>query len=169
MDNGRSPIHSRREPVEVEIGTGRVITIRPLPWRKRNDLGQIVVTEYSNAVQRFLDVVEAKKSDALIADFFDGILDWDKIFQVGLPDENIEELTWEEMIQVGTEMLKVNGLESQAWMIDPKLRSRAENTLNGSQPTPNEEVENGEKITSLEPSGSTDTVENPSTTSPITN
>jgi hypothetical protein len=126
----------------------------------------LIVREYSAAIQRYVDLTKDDKNKALEADFFDGILDWDKIFATGLPDDSIDDLTWDELIEVGLAMLKVNGLDSQAWMIDPKLRSQITDTLSASNETA-ATPENGVKTTSSPDSGSTDTVENPSTTSPI--
>jgi hypothetical protein len=152
---------TRPDPVPVYVvALDREILVPPLPWRKRNDLGNLIVELFSDALNA---EVKERAEEGFVTSFFDAKFDYQKVFELvwppdgGNPPVNLDDLTWGEMLEVCHALCEVNGLEKQLFMIDPNFQSPESNSSSES-----EAVEDGPKILSLVDSS---TVESASTTS----
>ena len=111
---------TRHEPITtvVEIdGKDVTFVAKPLPWRKRNDLGEALLRMFGDALDK---VVQAgmDKQGMLI----DAVFDYGTVWVLAYPDgkkADFEALDFDEMVEVLTAGLLVNGLDRLAYVLDP--------------------------------------------------
>lgn len=150
----RRQVH-RREPIVLTTEDGEFIA-NPLPWQKRNDLGEEVLQQNvaitNEAVKLFKDeggsiLVEAKLQEPLS--------DPHKVLGLAYPDkkpEDFEGLSFDEIFDLIHAALEVNHLERLWRLLDPNSNPPAENggmnSSAGEVPTPMGEI--GPRIESTE-------------------
>lgn len=116
---------TRREPIAIKIGTHSFVAA-PLPWRKRNDLGEAIVQSYGKALQQSIFSTGSKDADGNeIIDFHFGeaSIDYEAVIKLAYPDgpdmEAFDSLTFGQLVdEVLEAALVVNGLERQRYMLD---------------------------------------------------
>lgn len=162
MDNRRL-VH-RREPIIIEIDSGRVFEARPLPWLKRNELGNEIVSQGVAKVNEFVRMyVEetdlGKAVPQLEMTFVDRLGDYPKIMGMAYPHEDpssFDDLSFEELLELIGAALEVNKLDPLRPLIDPNSNSPIEIGL----PEPSiGEVTDGLKTTSTPDSSSPESPE----------
>lgn len=115
----------RREPIEVEI-RGEVIEARPLPWLRRNDLGNLVIREYTEMLNSTLKTYVNPDTGAPELEMYlnDKVKDPVAILEVGYPDVKIkDEWEWPELYELIYASLDVNDLDHLRALIDPNYQT----------------------------------------------
>lgn len=169
MDDERRLVH-RRTPIVVVLDGGKEFTAKPLPWQKRNDLGQELVrdnVEQTNKQLRmFLDPelsvpqIEAQLNEPLS--------DYPKFLLLGYENtkrEDFDDCSFGELVELLAAVLEVNELGKMRRLIDPNFQSPTPPTGEISSATGLMEMI-GEKMPSLVNSSSSDSTETPSSDSP---
>lgn len=117
-------VKSRREPIEVVVGK-RLFVAKPLPWRRRNELGEAIVRSYTAVLQQSINAAtskDAEGNDQIDLHFGEGQIDYEGIIKLAFPDQKadaFDELTYGELVDDVLEAaLVVNGLERQRHMLD---------------------------------------------------
>lgn len=117
---------TRREPITVKVdveGQETTFLAHPLPWKQRNDFGNLVLSEYSDAITRLLDKEEEDGVvKRLTPKLFESVMDYPKLFAVGfagVQESDFEKLDFDQMLVVLGAALEVNGLERYSHMLDP--------------------------------------------------
>lgn len=144
---------TRPTPRQITAGPdGHVFTAAPLPWRKRNDLGNLINSSYmdsiTEAIRAFTE--DGERVPEVKVNFRESLFDWEGVFKLSYPTEDaaeFEKLDIYEMREVLCGALEVNGLESLRYMIDPNFQNPLVTTENQAGPT------DGQKTTSSEGSG----------------
>lgn len=114
---------TRREPIVVKFEKLTFVA-SPLPWRKRNDLGEAIVKSYGAALQRSLTSTtkDADGNEVIDFHFSESGIAYDKIIPLAFPDQNeadFADLPFEVLVdEVLEAALVVNGLERQRYMLD---------------------------------------------------
>lgn len=145
---------TRNEPVSVSFDTAdgvQIFDIRELTWRKRNDLGELVLHTYQEAVNKLMepDAGATRVDVALI----ESLIDYQGILAVAFPNvdpQKFDLLTFSQMTSLAAEALKINGFERMVHLVDPK-----ESPLpTGESETPtDDETDDGQKTDSATSSG----------------
>lgn len=155
----RRQVH-RREPIIVELDNGREFEARPLPWLKRNELGNEIVTQGVEKVNDFVRMY-VEETDIgtsipqLEMSFIDRLKDYPKILGMAYPQqppEDFEDLSFEEIIELLVAALEVNKLDPLRPLIDPNAPSPIE--PGGIGPSIGVPEEDGQKTTSTVDSSS---------------
>lgn len=151
-------IVSRREPIVVDVEGVGEFSARPLPWRKRNDLGDLISAEYITALNKILGQAEPLAENEAKGptqvkpiSLIESGLDYTKYLELAFPDTDksqYEALDFEAVIAVLSASLEVNGLERLGFMIDPAKKGPE------TEPEPDAEATDGVKIESLPDSSS---------------
>jgi hypothetical protein len=149
----RRQVH-RREPIIIELDGGREFEARPLPWLKRNELGNEVVSQGVSRVNEFVRMyVEetdvGKVIPQLEMTFVDRLSDYPKILRMAYPqyeDSLFDDLSFEEILELIGAALEVNKLEPLRPLIDPNSPSPIETGL--SEPSIGVVAEDGPKMES---------------------
>jgi hypothetical protein len=134
----------RRESIEVGVRE-RVVEARPLPWMKRNDLGNEIMRQYSDMLNSTLrayvdDRTDQKDSESPVVPQLeiylnDKIRDPGTVVRLGYPDYHnteedtkfFEELEYPEMLELIYASLDVNQLESLRELVDPNATAPEKN------------------------------------------
>ena len=150
MTDGRQT--TRSTPVEVKAGPdGDSFWAKPLPWRKRNDLGNQITTAYVNAINGSLRAEETEKGEVTFSGGYrEALFDWDGCLRAAYPDIDMaqfEPLDIFEIRELLVASCVANGLKLE-YMIDPNSRNPEPETA-----TPTGEPTDGQKTTSSEDSG----------------
>jgi hypothetical protein len=132
----RRQVH-RREPIIVELDGGREFEARPLPWLKRNELGNEIVTQGVGRVNEFVRMyVEENDVGKVIPQlemtFIDRLSNYPKILQMAYPQYEatlFDDLSFEEILELIGASLEVNKLEPLRPLIDPNSPSPMETGL----------------------------------------
>lgn len=107
---------TRKEPVEILVPSiDKNISITPIGWRKRNDLGTLIQKEF---IRAFEQVKAGEGNDPFL------LLDYGAILSKGtnLSEEEIEALNISEVIAICHWICELNGLQSALWMLDPEVQ-----------------------------------------------
>jgi hypothetical protein len=120
---------SRREPTVIEVEGVGDFAIEPLPWRKRNDLGDLIAGQYAHALNEAKRGLTDGTPEEWSIDHFRGFesyMDYTAIYRATSANgfdngdvERFEALGWEDMLKVLDTSLDVNGLGRLANMLDP--------------------------------------------------
>lgn len=147
---------TRKGPISIYAGSiDQNIEVKALPWRERNDLGELIREEFLSA----LDKIKKQASEGKGTSSLESQLDYERVAKKGLPGTDISSLEWDELIALMEVMCDLNGLtESCLWMLDPnvlrpQLLLEAEGTM---------EVD-GQKMQSTEDSSEQESIPEPST------
>lgn len=126
----------RRQPIEIEVRE-RVVEARPLPWMKRNDLGNEIMRQYSEMLNSTLksyveDRTDKPESEEPIVPQLeiylnDKIKDPGAVVRLGYPDyynteaddQFFDKLDYGEMLDLIYASLDVNHLETLKELVDP--------------------------------------------------
>lgn len=147
MTDEPTPIQSRRTPVVVDVvgtdGKDHKFEAVPLAWRDRNQLGALMVQEYTNATNKAItfDRDEAGTVTGVHIQFAETLIDYPNILALAFPKYKAPDFDicdFQSLIEVLTAALKVNGLERQVYMLDLG-KGRSENvfqTAGLAQPEP---------------------------------
>lgn len=165
MENRRQ-VH-RREPIIIVLDDGREFEARPLPWLKRNELGNEIVTQgvakVNEFVRMYVEETDAGKSiPQLEMTFIDRLADYPKVLGMAYPQYELtwfDELSFEEVLELLGAALEVNKLEPLRPLIDPNSPSLIETGLN--EPSIGVE-EDGQKTPSTADSSLLESTEAPS-------
>lgn len=142
MSDGRHTL-TRKEPITVDVtGTGETITISPVPWRKRNELGTVIAQEFNNAFEKWKEARSFAGPEAFY--------DYAPVLRLGteLSDEQIDSYTEDEIVSICRWIVEQNGLQALLWMLDPEVPA-PQSSLQPSGETPD-----GQKTPSTEDSSS---------------
>lgn len=118
-----SDTKTRREPIVVKFEKSTFVA-EPLPWRKRNDLGEAIVQSYGAALQQSLasTVTDADGNEQIDLHFAEAQIAYDKIIPLAFPGNDaadFADLPFEVLVdEVLEAALVVNGLERQRYMLD---------------------------------------------------
>lgn len=130
----RRQVH-RREPIEVQLVSGEVVLARPLPWLTRNDLGDLIVKEHTDAINNltrlFVTSVNVGGTEVEVpqmeAGFQQKIRNWTPILQMAYPDqldlEKLGTLLFDECVELTLASLEINHLEQLKDLVDPNSQS----------------------------------------------
>jgi hypothetical protein len=111
---------TRKEPVEIWAPSlDRNIIIKPLPWRKRNDLGNLIVVKLGEAIDATRSEDRTRVLGEL-ASFYDYAAVMNAA-QVEMTEEELDQLTFEELVSLCHWIVEANGLESLLWVLDPEV------------------------------------------------
>lgn len=115
----------RREPIEVEVRE-RVFEAHPLPWLRRNNLGNEIMSQYADLLNSSLRAVQDGEDEnaapRLEMYLNDKISDPVEILRMGYPNEDVsayEDLDYDEIMELIYATLEVNQLESLRGLVDP--------------------------------------------------
>jgi hypothetical protein len=119
----------RRPPITIELDSGLELVARPLPWQARNDLGDMIMKDYIQAMNESLQAL--KKDDdsppELVGGLADKIKHLDEMFKAAFPDVTDESLlaslTYEQLIACLLAALDVNKLEVLKVLVDPNFHA----------------------------------------------
>ena len=129
---------TRKEPLELEVPSlGTKITISPIRWRARGDLGNLIQEEFTKA----LDASKGEHAKVVYNQ-----IDYGPIVSLGtgLTAEQVDQLTYPEIIGLCHWICDLNGLDTVLWMLDPEA------------PAPNLLMEEGAEVDGGEKTSSTD-------------
>lgn len=165
------PRATRREPVTTKAG-GVSFKAVPLPWQKRNDLGDAVVAQYSLAFNNVLRSMRDENDQVIGIEgaLFETGLDYPTLFLLAYStyeyDEKTDDLKpsdppvelrrafkmldFEDMLEVLVGALKANGLDRLEHMLDP---DRKKGPATGESASP-AETSDGQKTELPSDSGS---------------
>jgi hypothetical protein len=148
---------TRHEPITTETRFGDLVA-EPLPWRQRNDLGDLVIQTYVNSITAMQGAfrIDEETGKPVGGTFDDKAIDWDGLLSVAYPNtpkEDIEKLDIYELRTSMCSSLEVNDMSHLGYMVDPNFQSPVEENQTESPPS------DGTKITSLPDSGSLGTQE----------
>lgn len=119
----------RREPIEVEI-RGEVVEARPLPWFRRNDLGNEVIHQYAELLNSTLRTYTNPDTGAPEVEMFlnDKLKDPIAILRLAYP--HVEEfqgadidLEYSEIYELLFAALEVNDLKHLREIVDPNFQT----------------------------------------------
>jgi hypothetical protein len=130
---------SRRDLTTVTLGTGEEVRFPPLPWRVRNAFADLMTAQYWNALTGTIYTVidpETKEETQAIK-FADSLVDYERLLRLGvnghdpedeekyprptpprITDELIDVLTMPDVLAILHEVLVLNRLERQEYMLD---------------------------------------------------
>ena len=153
----------RREPIEVEV-RDRVFTARPLPWLKRNDLGNEIMTQYTELLNSSLAAYKNPETGTPELSLYlqDKVQRPVDIIMLGYPDEDkdwINELDYPELLELIFASLDVNQLETLRDLVDPNSQPP---TNPGGTSSPGEETSDTPSPQPILDSSSQDSLEKPS-------
>jgi len=126
---------TRHEPITTTVG-GHTFEAVPLPWRKRNDVGEMLIRSYNDALGKLIAGVTDAEGNVIAIEgaLFESLLDYDGLYALmysprddtgtltGLDKKQtaaFEALDFDSMIDVLAAGLTVNGLERMEHMLDP--------------------------------------------------
>jgi hypothetical protein len=98
-----------------------VIEVRELPWRKRNDLGELVLHTYQDAVNRLIE--PDGSATRVDVGLIESLIDYQGILAIafpGLEPDYFDALTFSQMTSLAAEALKINGFDRMVHLVDPK-------------------------------------------------
>lgn len=134
---------TRREPIVITVDTGGkeplTFEAHPLPWRKRNDLGELLLQSYSNTLNQL--VAGAQSGDGIASmsvGLFEQGLDYLGLFAIAYPnvkESALDALDFDQMVEVLSAALEVNGFDRLVHMLDP---DRKKGPTTGENETPTE-------------------------------
>jgi hypothetical protein len=127
----------RRDPIEVDLGDDKVISVGPVPWQQRNDFGDAVIRQniqvINEAVSMYVDPdTSAPQLEAKLGQKFN---DANELLILGLDEATYElvmaisPLYYNQIIAILVAAAEVNELDQLLPLIDPKLL--APTTLGG--------------------------------------
>ena len=117
----------RREPIEVQV-RDRVLEAHPLPWMKRNDLGNEIMRQYSELLNSSLRAVRGGEDEdappQLQMYLNDKLTDPVAVLRMGYPRVNFDEdffqeLDYDEILELIYASMDVNQLDSLRHLVDP--------------------------------------------------
>lgn len=121
----------RRETIEVEISTGDVWEVKPLPWTTRNDLGDIIVKQNQDSINDLVRLyytdVDGTQLPQLELMFSQKIRDWLPIFRIQFPEAPVErfsDLTFDDCVELAIASLDINGLGDLKNLVDPNSQTQ---------------------------------------------
>jgi hypothetical protein len=169
---------TRREPitVTVELNNGKeaVFEAKPLPWRKRLDLGDMLAKMYTAGFTAELQPLRDPESGAFLGvtgGLFEAAMDYPALFEICYTEweitddgeivvknppakdvqRNFNSLDFDQIVEVLSANLVVNGLDRIIHLLDPDRKTPP---LTGASASANEETTNaGEKTDSATDSG----------------
>lgn len=167
MDDRRQ-IH-RRTPITLVFDNGSEIIARPLPWMQRNDLGQEIINQNTEAVNDAVRLMMDEESNLpqLELRLSNKLANPLQVLRVGYPDVEsnfYSELSFTDITEALLALLEVNQLEHLKPLVDPNSLPPTESS--GTSSSEAGTTEAGPKIESSPNSSSSDLVEAISSTSP---
>jgi hypothetical protein len=173
----RERMATRREPitVTVDIGASKPVEFvaKPLPWTKRNDVGDAVNLMYGAALTHELQATRDEEGNltALQGGLFEKGMDYRGLFVLGYSEYDVDDdgevsvkaeppkslmgafnrLEFDQMIEVLTAVLDVNGLDRIKHLLDPERKKAL--LIGESGPPISETTDAGEKQESVTASG----------------
>lgn len=154
MTDGRQTTRAMAE--EVKVGpNGDSVWAKPLPWRRRNDLGNIITTGYVDAINNSLHTIQDENGEiSFTGEFREKIFPWEACLQAAFSEEDCQRLDQADIFELRAALcaaLRVNGLEQLEYMIDPNIRDLLTKIQEATA-----EVTDGQKTTSSDDSGDSD-------------
>lgn len=154
----------RREPIIIETDNGE-FEAHPLPWQQRNDLGDLLIQTYVASVSAMVGAIRMDAETGQVAGghLDDKVFDWAGLLALGFPSvesREFDKLDIFEMRELVKASLEINDLDHLSFMIDPNSRSQS------SAEEAEEATSDGPKIMSTPDSGSADSQEVRSNSSP---
>lgn len=147
-------IVSRREPIVVDVEGVGEFSAHPLPWRKRNDFGNLISEQYIASLNVILGQSKpAEEGQVQRISLIESGLDYIAYLELAFPDmpkDDFEALDFDAVVTVLTAALEINGLDRMVFMIDPAKKGPETEP----EPDEGEEADAGGKIASLPDSSS---------------
>lgn len=145
---------TRNDPISVSFDTPDgvlIFDVRELPWRRRNDLGELVLHSYTSAVNRLMDTDES--ATRVDVQLIESLVDYPGILALAFPSHDadaFDALTFNQMTALCSEALRANGFDRMVHLVDPKVAppETGENETPTSEPIPD-----GQKTDSATSSG----------------
>lgn len=145
MSDGRTRVASKREPITTTVEVDDKVLVfqaKPIPrWRARNEFGNTIVALYTKAMNSFVHGYNEGDDFLLTGELFEHAMPYDQLFDWGYgsyddysvdnpkPEpaspalhEQFELLDFDSMVIVLEAALEINGLESNAYMLDPRKK-----------------------------------------------
>lgn len=146
---------SRREPIVVSVEGVADFAAHPLPWRKRNDLGNLISEEYIRSLNDILGDAEptaegAPRQVGKISLIESG-MNYIAYLELAFPDnstDDYEALDFEAIVAVLSAALEINGLDRLLFMVNPAVKGPE------TEPEEAEQAADGARIESLPVSSS---------------
>lgn len=120
----------RKEPIEIDFGDNRTVSVGPLPWQERNDFGDEVIRQYlqilNEAVLLYVDPdTGAPQLEAKLGEKFS---DPQALMKLGLSEDDFKTvqdppLGQNQIVIVLLAIAEVNDLQQLYPMLDPNLET----------------------------------------------
>jgi hypothetical protein len=171
MSVDRRQVH-RRKPIVVVLDSGEEFSAEPLPWQKRNDLGQAIVTDNvaqtNKQLRMFVDPeLSVPQIEAMLNE---PLSDFPQFLVMGYPGTEVsdyDECSYGELVELLAAVCEVNELSKLRRLFDPNYQTPTTSTGETSSAEGIlEQMMTGEKIQSSVDSSSSDSDETTSSTSP---
>jgi hypothetical protein len=151
----------RREPIEITLSDGKTYTANPLPWLKAGDLGNEIVRQNADAANEMVRLyVQDDGLPQLEMKLKQKISDWGTVLVLAYPGSTPEEFDRydiDECSALVLAALEVNHLTHIKHLVDPNFQPPMPN--GGIVSSASGEDLIGQKIASIPPSDSTDSIE----------
>lgn len=121
----------RQEPIEVDLGNGRVISVGPLLWEDRNRLGDEIVHQHTEELNEALKIfVEEDQAPRLEARLGNKLKDPFAVLRIGLDEKEYEKVVDKklypnQLTQLLVTALEVNELGHLKPLVDPNSQTPA--------------------------------------------
>lgn len=136
---------TRQDPITVvvDIGDGKELSLTavPLPWRKRNDLADLILNSSNQAFNNLVAIAsgDADVPTTMNTSFYDSQMDYAGILVFCYPDvkqDDLDQLSFDQIIEVIDAALHLNGLDRLGYLVDP---DRKKDQVTGESASPTEE------------------------------
>lgn len=120
----------RRESIEVEVRE-KVLVASPLPWLKRNDLGNEIMRQYADLLNSSIAAYQDPENNTPQLSLYlnDKIQDPVALIIMGYPELSESEKSWlneldyDEILELVYALLDANRLESLRDLVDPNSQT----------------------------------------------
>lgn len=144
----RRQVH-RREPIEVELDNGQIFVAKPLPWMQRNDLGNEILRQNTEAVNEAVRLYTDPETNLVQIEtkLAEKLKDPISILRMSYPENDVLDysiLEYGELTQLLLVALEVNQLDHLRGLVDPNFQPPM--PIGGTPSLEEGETETGQKI-----------------------
>lgn len=121
----------RRDPIEIDLGDDRVISVGPVPWEQRNVIGNEILKQHSEVFNEAIKTFVTENSDIpqIETKLANKLPDPNVVLHLGLDDENYRRITDQakggyfpnQLTAVLIAILEVNELLHLRPLVDPNF------------------------------------------------